>query len=367
MSNVIISPDMNLPLPVPGQDPGPDYANNNNAAFLIVDGHDHSAGKGALIQPNGLDISSDLTFLLNNATNLRSARFATQTTALVGATDLGAIYNINGNLYWNNNSGVAVQITNGTSIVGTAGSITGLPSGTASVSYSGGVYVFQSATSTSAILDAGSIVVRNATAGSNGITISAPAGLATNSAFVLPVPPSSSPAPLIMDTAGNVTATAASITGAMIASATITSTNIAPGTIGNAFGISPSCGAFTTTGSNVVVTNLNVTITTGGRPVMLLLTDDGTGAVASVGNSNSGSVTPLTDIAFYRGVTRLGGGRMLGQFVGSSSPNMQVPASSFSHFDIVAAGTYTYTVQVSNGFVGGTANVTSARLVAYEL
>ena len=51
MANVTLSPNMNLPVPVVGQDPGPDWANNINSSLGILDQHDHTPGKGIQIVP----------------------------------------------------------------------------------------------------------------------------------------------------------------------------------------------------------------------------------------------------------------------------------------------------------------------------
>src|SRR4051812_20022083 len=105
MSNVNISPNMSLPVPVVGVDPGPDWALNINVALTLLDQHDHSPGKGVSITPLGMNISSDLSFAQNNATMLRSARFASQSAALAGASDLGCLYEVGNELYYNDGLG----------------------------------------------------------------------------------------------------------------------------------------------------------------------------------------------------------------------------------------------------------------------
>ena len=219
MANTTISPNMNLVVPTPGVETGPQYAYDINQDLNIIDAHTHAPGSGVQIQPNGINISTDLPFNNNNAVTLRSSRYTSQAAALALATDLGCISNINGNLYWNNNGGTPVQITNGSSLAGAAGTITGLPSGTAGVAYASGVYVFQSATATSATLDSGSVIIRNATASSYGMTVSAPSALASNTNCVLPLPPVSATSFLQMDSVGNITASIA-VNGAL------TSTNL---------------------------------------------------------------------------------------------------------------------------------------------
>ena len=49
MPNTLPSPYMGMPVPVPGVDPGPDWAQNIVASLGIADAHDHSTGKGAPI------------------------------------------------------------------------------------------------------------------------------------------------------------------------------------------------------------------------------------------------------------------------------------------------------------------------------
>ena len=258
MSNTI-SPNMGLIIPGVGTELGPTWATDLNASLSILDSHNHSSGQGVQITPNGLNINSDLTFINNNAINLRSTRYTSQASALVLGTDLGCISNINGNLYWNNNSGTAVQITSGSSIVGTAGSISGLPSGTASASYASGTFVWQSATNTSAVMDAGSVILRNNTANSKGLTLNPPNAMASNYSLTLPSLPGSTSF-LQIDNSGNITAGATTANG-------LTPDNMAPRGFSsginppgpNYFFASASCGNFTTASTSYVnVTNLNV-------------------------------------------------------------------------------------------------------------
>lgn len=111
------TPDMNLVLPVVSSTIGPDWASLLNAALALVDSHDHSSGKGALITPAGLDINSDLDLQSNDLLNILSARLAVQSAPVL--TALRSIQNVNGNFYWINAAGVAVQITTGNVLVNT--------------------------------------------------------------------------------------------------------------------------------------------------------------------------------------------------------------------------------------------------------
>lgn len=108
---------MVLVLPDPEVTIGPDWANDLNTALERVDLHDHSNNFGVQVTPAGLNINTDLPFNANNATLLRSLRLVTQSAVLSSATDKGCVYEVNGDLYYNNAAGTAVQITSGGAIV----------------------------------------------------------------------------------------------------------------------------------------------------------------------------------------------------------------------------------------------------------
>lgn len=189
MANTTLSPNMMMPVPNVGQDPGPDWANNLNACLSILDSHDHSPGKGNQITPLGLNINSDLSFIGNNATNLRSTRFTPQGAALSNPTDIGCLYEVGVDLYYNDGAGNQIRITQGGAVTGASGTITGLPSGTASASFSGVTFTFQSATNTPANIDGASFILRNLSANSKGLTLSAPTSLAANYQIFFPLLP----------------------------------------------------------------------------------------------------------------------------------------------------------------------------------
>src|SRR6185437_5151905 len=111
MANFTTSPNMNLVIPTVGVDPGPDWASNINSSLTILDGHDHSSGKGVQITPSGINISSDLTMVQNNLTNVRSIRLFPQTSPLALPTDVGALYESGVDLYYNDANGNQIQIT----------------------------------------------------------------------------------------------------------------------------------------------------------------------------------------------------------------------------------------------------------------
>lgn len=249
MANYTISPNMQLPIPIAGQETGPQYATDINNALTVIDSHTHLPGSGVAITPDAININSDLTFNASNSgINMFSSQFASQASAL-GSTVSNAVYVVAGNLFYNNSAGTPVQITSGSSVVGSAGTITGLPSGTASASYASGTFVWQQSTNTSATMDAGNYILRNETAGSYGLTLQPP-NLISDFTLTLPTIPTPYPALISMDTSGNMAAFVTwqgftigvdtdntlmvnngSITGSKIAAGTITGSNIAAGTI----------------------------------------------------------------------------------------------------------------------------------------
>lgn len=377
MSNTVSSTNMALPVPIVGVEVGPAWASDLNACLGLIDSHTHATGYGALVTPSGLSISADLSFISNNATSLRTARFATQSAALALSTDVRCLYAVGNELYYNDGNGTAVPITLNGSVTGSAGTITGLPSGTASASYSAGAgsFVFQSATNKSAYIDCSSVIIRNFSTSSFGCTLAAPAAMAGDITITLPTIPAST-LPLSISNAGLISA--AQVTGTQIANITITDSNIAVGTITGAkisgsAGItkaqlaavgqqlSSSSGTFSTSSVTPVdITNLTVTITTTGRPVYIAVIADG-GAGLTTFNISDSAANAIGEFYIKRGGTVVSYVR-----VGGSQISTIMPAS-LNYIDIVAAGTYTYKIQC-NAYVGTTSVITTAaKLIAYEL
>lgn len=200
----VLTPNMNLIESTVNVDSGLAWEQNLNASLTIIDRHNHSPGYGVLITPDGLNLNTDVDFLGNNAIGLRSTRFTPQGAPLGGVSDLGETYVSGVDLYYNDTNGVQIRITQAGGIAGTPGSIGGLVP-PASVFYDVGVpsFVFQSDVNTAADLDAGSLILRNLTAGSDSITITVPTPLATSYAVILPPALPSTLAALSADTAGN--------------------------------------------------------------------------------------------------------------------------------------------------------------------
>lgn len=202
MANTTISPNMNLVIPTVGVDPGPDWATNLNASLSLIDQHDHSNGNGVKITPSGLNISSDLTFQGNNLIQARALEFQSQLSLI---TDLDALYVVSGDLYYNDGAGNQIRVTQSGSVVGPAGSITGLVS-PASATYIAGsqTFVWQADANLAATMDMGSVIIRDLTTNSFGITLQAPV-LSADYSLTLPALPSQQSF-MTLDAAGNMAA-----------------------------------------------------------------------------------------------------------------------------------------------------------------
>ncbi len=362
MSFSTVSPNMGLIIPTPGQEPGPDWADDINNDFLVLDQHSHAPGSGVPITPDGLNINSDLAFQSTNAYQLRSVRFDSQSAPIAEASDVSCAYFSGGNFYINNSSGTAVQITNGSSVNAGAGSITGLPSGTASVTFSASKYVFQSATSTPATIDVGSVIVRNPSASGKGVTLAAPAALGADYGLTLPAVPGATNF-LSIDSSGNIApyaAIAGGLTGSNLANQTVAQVNLAVRSTGTSVGaggvaIAAASGSYSNaTPIYTLVTNQTITITTTGRPVYITLQGDGT-----AGNSWIGGTTSC-------GFNLRRGASLLNSYIVSATGSpVSVPPGSFAYLDVVVAGTYTYTLYAAS--TGGTVQAEAIKMVAYEI
>jgi hypothetical protein len=114
---------LGLELPTVTQTIGPTWANEVNAAFEVIDAHDHTSNKGARIPSAGLNINESLDFNSNSIANLSQLKLISNNSTLTGATNANSTYVANGNLYFTNSSGTAVQLTDGGSVVTSAGAL----------------------------------------------------------------------------------------------------------------------------------------------------------------------------------------------------------------------------------------------------
>lgn len=345
MSNTIQTANMKLQIPVTSVDPGPDFANNINQCLATIDAHNHTSGYGAPIPSGGISVGSDFPFNGNNATTLRAARFSPQIAAIPNATpDVGELYVVGNELYYNDvTGGHQVPITSNGSVTGSSGTITGLPSGTAGAAYNSGsaTFVFTSATSTPANIDGGTLTIRNISESANGVSLFAPNALGSSYDITLFSGVPAAQSFVTLGSSGNLATPIAYANG-------ITRGNLAA--VGQQ--VSSSSLSFqTTSGTFVNVTNLSVSITTTGRPVMLIIQPDGTNNPLEIGDLTGGSFL----IAFLRNASSV-----------AIFQAANLPSCSYVFLDTPSANTYTYSVQARIS-VSGTCSVFNAVLMAYEL
>lgn len=359
----ILTPNMSLNVPVVGNEPGPLYATDVNNSLVLIDAHSHVAGQGVLITPAALNINADLTFQNNNAINLRSSRYTSQVSPLALPADIGCIYVSGVDLYYNDVSGNQIRITQSGSVAGASGTITGLPSGTASASYAAGTFTFQSATATSANIDGGSFVLRNATPSSFGLTLQPPNAMTSNYTVTLPAPNNlGSTGVLIYDTSQNIgfvtydqVGQNMTSVGADAIQASTTRPVGSPAGLGG-IAVSPSCGNFISNSSSFANIGVSATITTSGRPVKLGLQSDFSGNRSFVDNAGNIMLTQWV---------RNGVG-LNNDLVGIGS-DVAIPPGSFGLIDFVAAGTYTYQFQIRATSGSNNMAVSFCVITAYEL
>lgn len=399
MAGESYSPNMNLVLPGVGVTAGPVYASDINQSLNILDQHNHSAGSGVQITPDGININSDFTMNNNNIIAIKSLQLQDQVSALSGGSDLGCMYRVADDLYYNDGLGNQIRITQSGSIVGASGSIANLvsPASATFVTLSGTV-VFESDVTVPANLDAGSLLMRNVSASSKALTLSPPTAMAADYSLVLPSLPVSQKI-MTLDASGNMSAPYSidnstleissniirvkdsGIITAKIADANVTTAKIADANITNAklasanIAVSSSCGnyAITTSPGTVPnmydVTNLAVTLTCSGtRQVRLELHPVNSIAAGNPAYISSAALFPGLGtgvfISFYKDfATELGGA-----FIAGTPAETYLPATSFSFTtsSVMSAGSHYFSVKAgANNSSTGT--VYGLKLVAFEV
>lgn len=198
------SPNMALPIPIPGVDSGLVWENSLVSCLTLIDQHMHAPGYGVIITPSGLSINQ--TFVMNNQLVKQvGAMYLTQNAAPLASSQLSVLYSGNGatgDLYFNDGAGNQIKITSGGAVNATSSGIT---SGTASASFSSGVLVVNAAATTPANIQAGSILLGNNVANSKFLTLSPPAAMAANFTLTLPSVPGATSI-VQLDASGNFSA-----------------------------------------------------------------------------------------------------------------------------------------------------------------
>lgn len=367
------TPNMNLIESTIGVDSGLLWEQNLNSSLTLIDQHNHAPGFGVQITPAGLNINSSLAFNNFAATNLSSIVLNPQTSLAT----LYAVYSIGKDLYFNDGNSNVIQLTSGGAVNATT---SGISSGAATASFVSSVLVVNAAANTPANIQVGSVLLGNNLAASKFLTLSPPSAMAANFTLTLPSVPAATNL-VTLDTSGNFAAVTNVDNSSLQLSSNLlgikaqgvlqsalalraTGSTVAAGGIAT----SSSSGSFTTGSvTPVAVTNLSVTITTLGRPVRICCQSDNSGNAGAIQVTGSGSTIIEAFLEVVRGGTAISKS-LVGGPSGASATNFFFAPSAIDLIDIVAAGTYTYTINVFVGTFTGTntMGVSNLILVAYE-
>jgi hypothetical protein len=384
MADETISPNMNLVIPGVSLTGGPQWATDINTSLNNIDTHDHSFSKGVPVTPAGMSIIANLTMQNNSLTETRSVRYTPLVALPTASTSNYSNFTFNVDLYYRDGLGNNIRLTQNGGVAGSQGSIAGLIP-PANVTYLSPTFVFQSNVNVSGNLDAGSVIFRNLTASSPGVTLSAPAALSSSYSLTLPTVPLADRF-LSINSAGQFGSTWVvdgatleisgstlqvknlGITAGKVATNTLTTTQTALKTVSttaaptNGVLVTVSSGTFTNaTTTYATVTGLSGTLVCAGKPVLLSL--QAAAAQAFVGVDASAASAGV-EIAFLRNAV------IIAEMECGPTANevfKQCP-SAFQFIDVTAvAGTYTYSVQVRALGAGATVRVVGTALLAVEL
>lgn len=386
---------MNLPVPVVGDEAGPQYAIDINACLAQIDSHDHTPGQGVQITPSALNLNADVPFNSNNATLLRSARFVSQGSPIAASTDLNCLSVSGVDLYYRDGSGNIVRITQSGGVAGSPGSIANLVS-PASASYVAinSTFVWQSDANVAASMDFRSAILRNSGASSFGLTLQAPA-LSGDVTQTLPQVPAAT-AFVTMASTGSMGTTipiAQGITTSMIADLNITNAKLADDSILEAkynsgsvstraiaddavtwnklgtlpYGATASCGTFTTSAtSQTAVTNLSLAYAGTGRPLMIRMSPAAGASVSELTlTAFPNSVQCQVMVGLYKNGSLLTSWMVRHDVFGG---NVSWPPSGFSYIEASPGNiTNTYVIKLSLGTTGQSVTMVGTYLEVYEL
>lgn len=377
-----ISPNMNLIVPIVGQEPGPQYAIDiDTSLYTLIDQHDHSSGKGVLVTPSGMNISADLPFNVNNATLLRSVRFTPQASPISSPSDLSTLYTVTNltygsDLYFNTGNGAQVALVLNGAVVGTPGSIAGLvPPASATYTPLSGTFTWSSGVNIPAAMNQGPTDIRQMVLNGFGVTLAANASQAANYQLTFPIALPGSQELLSLGPSGQITETPIDGTSLVFSGGTLEVGTITPANQGPLnYAAAASSGAFNTTSTTpVLVTNQSISVTVSGvRPVMLVLQPSGGQAYIGVRTLAS----PVQANFFLnRGASVISNHLLFAdedQAV-NPGPDIRVPPGAITFMDagVVGGGsatyTYTLTMQIGSGSVSPMGFAENISLVAYEM
>ena len=184
------TPNLGLPIDVVSQTPGPGWATDIEQTKLLLDVHSHASGLGVPVPVAGLNINSSIPMGGFGLSNAGMLGLANQLTTSSGQVNF--LFAYGGNLYWNQGSGVPIQLTTTTGInVAGVGGISGLAGTTGAWTYSAALTTFIGTADTgkSAAVDAGALTIRETNVlNAQGVRLKSPTSLAAG--YDLTLPPS---------------------------------------------------------------------------------------------------------------------------------------------------------------------------------
>ena len=224
---------LNLPTPGPGGTIGPDWAEQINENFELID-----TLLGSRISQDNLEITGDLDMNNYNIKNTLSTRYKNNGSVLSGPLDINSVYVRNGDLYYNNSVGAAIRLTaDGALNAAGVGGINGdYATSTADATYSAlsKLYAFYSDAGKFARVAIGALsIAQSDTVGANQVTLQSPNSLAAAYTLTLPAALPVADSIVTITTAGVIGASK-SFSGLTLSSAAINSSAISGGTITNA-------------------------------------------------------------------------------------------------------------------------------------
>lgn len=304
--------NMALTLPTVLVTLGPTYATLINTALTTIDEHDHASGRGVRITPAGMNINSDLDFGSNYAKALKASRYSSQVAALASVNDVNQVYVVNGNLFFNNASGTAVQITSGTGLnlssIGAIGGDYGAVGVNASVTYSNTTkaYSFTQEPGITGSISSGPLSIFRNVASSPSVTFQLNASIAGSYSLTIPAALPASDAVWLSDSSGNVSferlaAFSKAIALTSAGTALAVSNNA---TIGGTLGVTglSTLASLTVTGVSTLTGNVSLSGTLGvvGATTLAALTATGNVAVGGtlgvVGASTLAALSATTGV-----------------------------------------------------------------------
>lgn len=201
-----VTSNMGLPIDQVSITPGPSWATDLEQTKLLLDVHTHVSGMGVPVPTAGLNINSSIPMGGYGLSNAGMLGLANQLTTSSGQVNF--LFAYAGNLYWNQGSGVPIQLTTTTGInVSGVGGISGLTGTTGAWTYSAALTTFigTADTNKSAAIDVGAVTVRETNvANSQGVTLRATPGLTSGYTLTLPSGQAQAAYPLSVTSSGAV-------------------------------------------------------------------------------------------------------------------------------------------------------------------